>query len=281
MTIEKVNLKTGIYETHLNKTGEGEAILFIHGSGPGASAFSNWQHALPEFGRKYLSLAPDLIGFGESTHPDSPPEGMRAWMRLWVDQMLNLLNELEIEKAHIVGNSLGGAVALHLLMEAPERFDKVVLMGPVGAPVQLPVELDRIWGFYEDPTEVSMRNAIRWFAYDESFIEDRLTDIARMRLDAALQPGVRRSFEAMFPAPRQRHLDELVVPESALNRITHPVFILHGKDDKIVPYTTSLYFMEHLPNARLYLLGRSSHWIQIEHKEAFHSQLWNFFEGEI
>lgn len=53
-------------------------------------------------------------------------------MRLWVDQLLGLLDALGLERAHLVGNSLGGAIALHLLMEAPERFGRVVLMGPVG-----------------------------------------------------------------------------------------------------------------------------------------------------
>ncbi|PTQ55316.1 MAG: 2-hydroxymuconic semialdehyde hydrolase [Candidatus Carbobacillus altaicus] len=281
MTIEKLNLKTGEYETHLNRAGKGEAILFIHGSGPGATAFSNWQHALPEFGQNYLALAPDLIGFGESSHPDPAPNGMRPWMRLWIDQLIHLLDALNIERAHLVGNSLGGSIALHLLMEAPERFDKVVLMGPAGAPFQLSVELDRIWGFYEDPTEAPMRNAIRWFAYNEEFILDRLNDITQMRLKAALRTEVRRSYEAMFPAPRQRHVDELVVPESALKKIDHPVLIVHGRDDKIVPYTTSLYFLEHLSNVRLYLLGQCSHWIQIEHKDTFHRLLWDFFGGAI
>ena len=281
MTIEKLNLKTGNYETHLNRVGKGEAILFIHGSGPGATALSNWQHALPEFGQNYLALAPDLIGFGESSHPDPAPNGMRPWMRLWIDQLIHLLDVLNIERAHLVGNSLGGSIALHLLMEAPERFDKVVLMGPAGAPFQLPVELDRIWGFYEDPTEAPMRNAIRWFAYNEEFILDRLNDITQMRLKAALRTEVRRSYEAMFPAPRQRHVDELVVPESALKKIDHPVLIVHGRDDKIVPYTTSLYFLEHLSNVRLYLLGQCSHWIQIEHKDTFHRLLWDFFGGAI
>lgn len=279
MEIEKINVNTGPYQTHLNRTGAGDPILFIHGSGPGATGLSNWQHALPEFGGQYLALAPDLVGFGESTHPDPPPAGMRSWMRAWVDQMIQLLDAMGLDRAHLVGNSLGGAVALHLLTEAPERFDKVVLMGSAGSPVQLPAELDRIWGFYEDPTEASMRNAIRWFAYDEGFIADSLHEIARMRLKAALRPEVRRSYDAMFPPPRQRHLDDLVVPDSALKRITHPVLLVHGRDDKIVPYTTSLYLLEHLADARLYVMGRCSHWIQIEHKEAFHRLLWEFFGG--
>ncbi|KGQ20975.2 alpha/beta hydrolase [Thermus filiformis] len=279
--MEKLKVKTGEYQTSLYRNGQGEAVLFIHGSGPGATGLSNWQLALPELGKDFLGLAPDLLGYGESDHPDPPPRGARAWMRLWVDQLLALLDALGIGEAHLVGNSLGGAIALHLLMEAPERFRRVVLMGPAGAPFPIPPELDRIWGFYEDPTLSAMKNAIRWFAYDEGFIRDRLEEIARMRLEAALRPEVRRSFEAMWPRPRQEAIDQLVVPPSALRRIPHPVLILHGLQDRIVPYETSLYLAEHLPNASVHLVARCSHWVQIEWADTFHALVRAFLKGEV
>jgi len=56
----------------------------LHGSGPGANAWSNWQFALPEFSTAYDTIAPDLVGFGKSTHPDPPPTHIRAWMRCWI-----------------------------------------------------------------------------------------------------------------------------------------------------------------------------------------------------
>ncbi|WP_448592690.1 alpha/beta fold hydrolase [Thermoflexus hugenholtzii] len=279
--MEKKRVKVGPWETNLHQEGEGEAVLFIHGSGPGATGWSNWQLALPELGKDFLCLAPDLVGYGESTHPDPPPQGVRAWMRVWVDQLLGLLEALGIREAHLVGNSLGGAIALHLLMEAPERFRRVVLMGPAGGPLRLTPELDRIWGFYEDPTLSAMKNAIRWFAFEEDFIRDRLEEIARMRLEAALRPEVRRSFEAMWPRPRQEAIDQLVVPPAALRRMDHPILILHGYRDWIVPVETSLYLMEHLPNASLVLLGRTSHWVQIERAKVFHHLVRAFLKGEI
>ena len=126
-----------------------------------------------------------------------------------------------------------------------------------------------------------MRNAIRWFAFDEGFVRDRLEEIARMRLEAALRPEVRRSFEAMWPRPRQEAIDQLVVPPSALKRMDHPVLILHGYRDGIVPIETSLYLMEHLPNAHLVLLGRTGHWVQIEQAATFHRLVRAFLKGEL
>ena len=206
---------------------------------------------------------------------------MRRWMRVWVDQQLALLDQLGIERCNLVGNSLGGAIALNLLMEAPQRFGKVVLMGPAGAPIPLTAELDRIWGFYEDPTPATMKNSIRWFSYDEGFIEDRLDDVARMRLDAALRPDVRRSFEALFPAPRQQHLDALVVPDAALRRIPNRVLIIHGRDDAVVPLSGSLHLLQHLTHVQLHIVGRCNHWTQIEHADTFHALLRGFFNDGV
>ncbi|RAK14960.1 2-hydroxymuconate-semialdehyde hydrolase [Anoxybacillus vitaminiphilus] len=277
-------IKTGTYETCFYRAGVGgsESILFIHGSGPGATAWSNWQYALPFFSEKgFDCVAPDLIGFGMTEHPSSLPKGIRSWMRIWVDQLKHLLDVLEIKRTHLVGNSLGGAVALHLLAEAPERIDRVVLMGPAGAPFRLTPELDRIWGFYEDPSEETMAQIIRWFAYDESFIEDQLDNISKMRFEAAMNPAVRRSYEAMFPQPRQQIVDDLVLPSATLRRIQQQVLLVHGLNDPIVPVETSYYLAQHLPRVKMMIYGQCSHWTQVEYRDSFHSLLFNFFNSKI
>jgi len=283
MTVTNLKLQTGNFTTHCERSGEGQAetILFLHGSGPGVTAWSNWQFALPFFEDKFHSIAPDLVGFGATEHPKDPPIGMRNWMRLWADQSLALLDALKLEKVHLVGNSMGGAIALHLLMETPERFDRVVLMGPIGAPHTLTPELDRLWGFYEDPSLSIFRNLIRWFVYNEAFIADRLESIAQARHEAAMNPDVRRSYTAMFPAPRQKVLDDLIVPELALRRMTHPILLVHGRDDRIVPLETSLHLLHCLPNVQLHFYGQCSHWTQIEFAKSFNQLLAQFFSAQI
>jgi 2-hydroxymuconate-semialdehyde hydrolase len=283
MPVTNTEIQTGSFRTFLNCSGEGrgETVLFLHGSGPGVTAWSNWQFALPFFEGIFQCLAPDLVGFGATQHPADPPSGMRKWMRLWVDQSLALLDALHIQKAHLVGNSMGGAIALHLLMQAPERFDRVVLMGPIGVPHKITPEIDRLWGFYEDPSVIMFRNLIRWFVYDETFLGDRLDSIARTRYDAAMNPDVERSFKAMFPAPRQKVLDDLVVPDLALRRMTNPVLLVHGRDDHIVPLETSLYLLQWLPKVQLHVWGQCSHWTQIEYAQQFNRLLAQFFTGQL
>jgi len=278
--IERVTLRTGSVDTHLCRAGSGEeAVLFLHGSGPGANGFSNWQFALPAFADRWLALAPDLVGFGQSTHPQDPPRHIRGWMRLWVDQCLALLDALGLERVHLVGNSMGGCVALHLLAEAPQRFSKVVLMGTAGAPMQITPELDRLWSFYEDPTPGTMRQVVRWFAFDPDFVGDRLEEIVRIRLETAMQPQVRRSFEAMFGGDRQKIVDALVVPESSLRLMDHDILMIHGRDDRIVPLETSLWLLPRLSRASLHVIPRCGHWTQIEHRETFHRLVRQHLEG--
>lgn len=283
MTVSNAKIKTGAYETFTNISGEDqkEAILFLHGSGPGVTAWSNWQFALPALDGGFHCIAPDLAGFGATDHPKNSPSGMRSWMRLWVDQCLSLLDALKLEKVHLVGNSMGGAIALHLLMEAPDRFNRVVHMGPIGTPHKITPALDRLWGFYDDPSLQMFRNIIRWFVYDDSFLADRLDSIAKTRFEAAMNADVQRSFKAMFPAPRQTAIDDLVVSELALRLMDHPTLLVHGRDDKIVPMETSLYLLEHLPKAQLHIYGQCSHWIQVEYAGSFNQLLAQFFSGQI
>lgn len=283
MTVTNTEIKTGSYRTYTNISGDdqADAILFLHGSGPGVTGWSNWQFALPALDGGFHCIAPDLAGFGATDHPKDPPSGMRSWMRLWVDQCLALLDTLKLEKVHLVGNSMGGAIALHLLMEAPERFERVVHMGPIGTPHKITPALDRLWGFYDDPSLQTFRNLIRWFVYDATFLADRLDTIAKTRFEAAMNADVQRSFKAMFPAPRQTAIDDLVVSELALRLMDHPTLLVHGRDDKIVPLETSLYLLQHLPRVQLHVFGQCSHWIQVEHAQSFNQLLAQFFSGKI
>jgi 2-hydroxymuconate-semialdehyde hydrolase len=277
----ETTVTTGSYETYLNRAGEGndEAILYLQGSGPGATGWSNWQFALPALGESYDCLAPDLIGYGNSDHPDDPPQGVAPWLDLWVEQQIELLDNLGLEKAHLVGNSMGGALALHLLHRHPDRVDRVILMGTMGPPHQITEKLDQLWGFYDDPSEERMAEAISWFVYDPDAVGGDLEGIAEERYPAAMDENVRRSFAAMFPPPRQKHVDDLVLPDLAFQSMDHTVLLVHGRDDEIIPLETSLYLLERLPNVQMHVFGQARHWTMIEHAAAFNQLVEDFLGG--
>jgi 2-hydroxymuconate-semialdehyde hydrolase len=274
-------LRTGPYTTFLNRTGAGkdQAILFLHGSGPGAGGWANWRFTLPALGEQFDCLAPDLVGYNQSEHLEHSPDSIRGWLDVWMEQLDGLLDAVGHERVYLVGNSMGGALALHLVARRPERIAKLVLMGTVGVPFDLTEQLDGLWGFYDAPTLERMQQAMRWFVYDPQTVGGDLDAIAESRFAAATQPAIARSFAAMFPAPRQRHIDELALPAERIAAIEQETLLIHGRDDGIVPLQTSLYLLQQLQRPQLHVFGRCRHWVMIEHRHRFNQLLLDFFRS--
>lgn len=271
-------INTGKYETFLNRAGKGnsETILFLHGSGPGVFAWANWRYALDDCGVQYDCLAPDLAGFGKSSHPETLPKNRQGWMDHWVAQMIELLDELGIQKAHLVGNSLGCSIALELLLEHPERFEKVVLMGPGGTPnTKLSLELGRAKGFYDNPTEKKMRQIMSWFVYDDEKLAPEIDALAETRYETAMRPEIQASNNSIFATAA------VPVPVTALKRIKQPVLLIHGRDDMVCSVESSYYLLSHLQNVQMHVYGQCGHWTQIENKDSFNSLILNYFNNSI
>lgn len=273
-------VRTGDYETYLNRAGEDqpETILFLHGSGPGSTAWATWQYALAALAEEFECLAPDLIGYGQSEHPEDLPQGAAAWLEVWMNQLSELLDNFGLSKVHLVGNSVGGALSLHLLHRHPERVERVVLTGTVGTPHQISNQLDEAWGFYDDPSPERMAKVIRSCVYDPAIVGGDLDARARMSFEAAMDEKARRSFAAMFPAPRQQHVDDLVLPDLVLQRIDRPVLLVHGRDDVIIPLETSLYLLERLSDVQLHVFGQCRHWLMLEYRDACNELVSDFLK---
>ncbi|MFC2949708.1 alpha/beta fold hydrolase [Virgibacillus sediminis] len=271
-------IQTKNFKTYVNRSGEGnsETVLFLHGSGPGVTAYANWRYQLEECSGQYDCLAPDLYGFGDSGHPDPLPENRQGWMRYWVDQMIELLDELKVERAHVVGNSLGCSVALELLLEHPERFDRVILMGPGGTPnTKLSPELARAKGFYNEPSPQKMRQILSWFVHDYKGMADEIESVTEMRYETAMRPEIKRSNASIFSTAA------VPVPITALERIEQEVMLVHGRDDCVCSIDSSYYLLSHLPNVQMHVYSRCGHWTQIEHHESFSNLLKDYFSRSI
>jgi 2-hydroxymuconate-semialdehyde hydrolase len=263
---------------HLNQAGDpaNPAIVFLHGSGPGATGLSNWEGVLKELGNEYFCLAPDMIGYGDSSHPDPRPQGIVPFTQLRVDATIGLLDELGVEKATFVGNSMGGMWSLGVVRQAPERVDKIILMGAGGSPIPAGPQIPALIGFYADPTTESMARLLKAFVYDPEMFGDKLDTIAAARLPRAIRPDVRLSHEATF---------DLTVPwvftDEDMANVKQDVLIIHGREDKFVTFEAGLYFFEHIPNSRLYGIGKCGHWTQIEQQDKFIGAVRGFMTGNL
>jgi 2-hydroxymuconate-semialdehyde hydrolase len=105
------------------------------------------------------------------------------------------------------------------------------------------------------------------FAHNRDLITDELVEL---RHPASIDPPVRESWAAMFPAPRQRWVDDLALPGAELASITAPVLLVHGREDRVVPWrSSSVQLVDLLPDARLHVLSRCGHWTMIERMADF------------
>jgi pimeloyl-ACP methyl ester carboxylesterase len=248
--------------TNYHDVGDGAPVLLIHGSGPGVSAWANWRLAIPELARNHRVIAPDILGFGYTERPD----GARYDAETWLAHLVGLLDALGLDKVSVVGNSFGGSLALRLATRFPDRVDRLVLMGSVGVLFPLTPGLDEVWGY--EPSVANMRHLLDVFAYDPRFASDEL---AELRYQASVRPGVQEAYAAMFPAPRQDKIEAMAVPEQAIAALPHETLIVHGRDDRVIPLTTSRRLLDLIPHSQLHVFARCGHWVQIEHTARFNA----------
>ncbi len=242
-------------------------VLLIHGSGPGASAAGAWRLTLPGLAEHYRVIAPDLLGFGKSP---AAPDGRHDRER-WTAQLRAVLDAIDAPRVHLVGSSLGGGLALHLALQEPDRVDRLALISPLGSAFPITQGLERVWGY--QPSLPAMDALMHTFVYDTSVIS---ADIVQLRYDNSLL--TQQAYSAMFPAPRQRWVDEYVVTSQQASRITRPTLIVHGCDDQVVPLSSSRALQAALPSADLLEITQCGHWAQIEHADQVNAAIIDFFD---
>ena len=247
-------------QTNVHDLGAGAPVTLIHGSGPGVSAWANWRLVMPALAERRRVVAPDMAGFGFTQRFDGESYDMQGW----VGHALGVLDALDIERTDLVGNSFGGAIALALAIQHPERVRRLVLMGSVGVPFEITPALDAVWGYA--PSIEAMRRLLDLFAYDRGLVNDEL---ARLRYEASVRPGFQESFGAMFPAPRQRWVDAMTSAEADIRALPNQTLVIHGREDQVIPLANSLALATWIPRAQLHVFGQCGHWTQIEHAARF------------
>jgi pimeloyl-ACP methyl ester carboxylesterase len=277
------NLTEGAYaeiggiKTHYHLSGEGPVIVFIHGSGPGVSAWANWRLAMPVLKEHFTVAGLDVVGFGYSNRPD----GFDYSTQAWTDHTIKFIEALGVGPVHLVGNSMGGGVALRIASQRPELVNKMVLMGTTGCAFEITPGLAKVWGYR--PSPANMYDILKLFLYDQS---QATSDLAELRYKASIQPGFQESWEAMFyekaqpgKAPLQWRVDDLALEDSQIAAINKPALIIHGREDQIIPVNNALHVFNLIQDAQLHIFGKCGHWSQIEHAGEFNQLLTNFFQN--
>lgn len=267
----------GTRQVFVSESGEGFPVIMLHGGGPGAAGLSNYSRNIDALAQHFRVIVPDMIGYGGSTKgvDRSDPFGDNA------DAMLGLMNALEIKKAHLVGNSLGGAVAIRMSLDQPTAVASMVLMGPGGVNTSrgLPTKgLNQLLDYYtgKGPSVEKIRTFIReYLVYDGSQVPE---DVIRKRYESSIDPEVM----AAPPLRRPKGLPALIrmdfTRDKRLQRCLTPTLVLWGTEDKVNRPSGGPTLQESMPNCDLYLFSKTGHWVQWERSAEFNAATTAFLQ---
>jgi pimeloyl-ACP methyl ester carboxylesterase len=259
----------GDIKLHANEVGDGPPLLLLHGSGPGATSWSNFKQNLPALSQRFHVFAVDHPGYGLSDKPEFTRED--SIFKVTSRALAAMLDGLGIDNVSFIGNSLGGATALKFTLDHPDRVDRLVLMGPGGAAVNIfspPLSegFKLLRAFYgaREPTREQLEAFIRIMVFDDSFVTDELID---ERFQSAIQPetlaGNRRVLASMDNLGEDDQLWRFI------HKVRVPTLITWGRDDRVLPLDAAFFALRRMPDARLHVFPKCGHWAQYEKREEF------------
>jgi len=253
----------------------GAPLLWIHGLG---GWLRNWALNMPYLtGQGYRCIAVDLPGFGNSDKPDAPYD-----KRYFRKRLSELLDVLGVDKATMIGNSMGGMISLDFAQRQPERVDRLVLVDAAGV-VSIRTVAVRV-ALQVASAGVRSRFSVRRMMRS---MRNVLAEQANPHMLAELQ----LHFSAYEGFTRREHLRR----QRALTRalwhiirtdlrpwlpvITAPTLVVHGKQDKLVPFEAASIMTREIPNAQLAAFEGVGHVPQMEVPDKFNARLAEFLSA--
>ena len=257
---------------HYHDFGTGFPVICIHGAGPGASGWSNFKGNIAAFAEHHRTILFDMPQFGKSDKPVIKDERLK----FIADKLNAFMAALGIEKAHFIGNSMGGQAALKLAVDYPNRVDKLVVIGSgvikAGSIFQpMPLEgIRNIAGYYKDsgPSVAKMRQLLESLVSNKSLITD---DLVQERFEAANDPELIALAKHGAPGTEDLYFDLLKVKAKTL--------VVWGQDDRAGALDVGLFMLRRLPDARMHIFPRCGHWAHVEYRDEFNHEVLNFFHN--
>jgi 4,5:9,10-diseco-3-hydroxy-5,9,17-trioxoandrosta-1(10),2-diene-4-oate hydrolase len=281
--------KTAMMDTHFHVAGPAEgsqarqngdhadlAVVMLHGGGPGASAWSNFGRNLPVFADRHRVLMPDQPGFGKSAAP--PVEG--NYFTFAARALASLLDTLQIEKVHLVGNSLGGGTAVRFALNYPDRAGRLVLMGPGGLSLNVfspdPTEgVSRLAKFAAPPgpSKEKMAAFLRTLVFNQKLITDELVE---ERYAAASTPEALAAMAALGMSFYDPATAEDGMLWREVHRLRNEVLLIWGREDRVNPLDGALVPLKQIRRAQLHVFSGCGHWAQLEKFDQFNRLVLDF-----
>ena len=265
VTVEGIRL-------HYQELGSGYPVICIHGAGPGASAESNFKLNTGAFAEKFRVILYDMPQYGRSAKIVLTEPRLKYNARI----LNGFLTELNIDKAHIVGNSMGGQVGMKIGIDYPDRLSRLVIIGSGGVTpifVPSPVEgVKMIARYYkgDGPSREKLRELLQTILYDGSFLTEETFE---ERYQASIDPETVELF-----AKRQQEIPrENLGPD--LHKLKAKLLAVWGMDDRFGALDGGLQITRTVPDGQMHIFTRCGHWAQVEHAAEFNRLVVDFLSN--
>jgi pimeloyl-ACP methyl ester carboxylesterase len=255
------------HDVAYHDVGDGTPVVFLHGSGPGVTGWANFGNNVEHL-HGIRSIVMDQPGFGASGR-DEVYE--RNYLDISADAVVGLLDALGLEQAGIVGNSMGGDVAVTVTLNHPARISKMLLNGPggTGVPILGPSPSEgilRLMDFYMDPTRERLVDWLKTMVFDQRVLTEELIE---SRFAAATSPGAVKNLQDAYATFYNPALTGDVPLWAKVHKIRQPTLICWGRDDRVAPVEGALLPARRMPKCDLRIYSRCGHWVQVERKADF------------
>jgi 4,5:9,10-diseco-3-hydroxy-5,9,17-trioxoandrosta-1(10),2-diene-4-oate hydrolase len=254
---------------HYLDNGSGPVVVFLHGSGSGASGHSNFKYNYPYLLEQgYRVIVPDLIGYGYS----DKPADVQYHLDLFVECIKQLLDQLDVNSCSLIGNSLGGAIAIKFTLDNPSQVEKLVLMAPGGIEEQA--------DYFHMPGMQVMKEVFT----SGPMAPERLEDFIRRGLvydESVVDEQLINERWGIFQQQNSQVITSMVVPNMAtrLPEISCPILAFWGVNEKMMPETGIQTLAKNCSNIRLTLVSQCGHWVMVEHRDMFNRSTNDFLRN--
>lgn len=253
-------IMAGSIKTTYLSAGDGAPVVCLHGAGAGAVT---WYPSIGEISKNFQVIAPDIVGYGESDKPDASYD--RPYFSAWLKEFLVSLN---VHKAHIVGLSQGGSIALQFVLDNPEIVGKLVLVdsGSLGAQPSLPSFLGMLW-LNVFPSPLASRFYSRYILFNP---DNRDPNLGRYSVEVIKSQGGKSAFQ------QGRGAAVSAIPEDSLRQIENDTLIIWGQKDQLFAVAHGEAAAKVIPHSRLYCIPDAGHLPLMDQPEVFNKAILDF-----
>jgi 3-oxoadipate enol-lactonase len=250
------------YEVH----GKGKPFLLISGLG---SDLNGWALQIPEFAKKYRVITFDNRGSGRTDAPDLPYS-----IRMMAEDTVGLMDALSIEKAHVLGVSMGGYIAQELAIRYPGHVDSLVLVTTSVGPYLLKISILQAWArqALRDMSPMTFFQIMLPFMFNDGSFESPGV------LEMAVGTIAGRSSTPPHVLARQMTACVEHDARDRIGQITAPTLVLAGKDDPFVPFSLYEELAASMLNAKLRVLDGGGHGFNSSIADKFNQAVLEFLE---